>query len=603
MKIVSCYHSCWSSRGIAPRMGFGGDDGGSQRSILVGSTGHRASGWNWLPWSRNRNRQRTDTLVTDDPGGGGGGDRGTGVAPSVVNHTDMAAGYDRDRSDMASAIPESPHLPLYTMHPYWSVETRFGPRRNGRRRRSNDAVFHHLNMTPPSRYQPPFVTDASFVPPLSFSAYGSLSRHMWGPPPPYSQPSSVENVTNRESSNTGQDDRGHAHHYHHHHHHHHHRQTSVGSATGNAGMNVSQEIDQNLTLTTNQIEDVEHAEFSPALENTEQKLSCSSHQLFADSHHAANNGSFSSEYERNKLCVQTSLTDTQVDISDKINGSSTVPSQRSQRPHSEIVGSKSTPHIPTKSCVWATTPDNSGYEECREFSLPVKCCIHVQVAMDEEDRLTKANSEQSVFTSTADSCPSSTTDHCSSSSSVSFEADDADTASNFRTSMVVSTTPSTPVNDNAYLVDMVCARSLPNLNLTLSYNPTTDYSLEMSDKASQVQNIENGRHFQSEDDNGNLSMESLQETMPADDSLSLSNVLNNKSKMYSPGLSESSPTLPLSVPMYFQNNDHGDLMTMDTFFHDSLANYSGTTSGIKSKSLGNLSPSDNIIVTFKSIHV
>ncbi|KAH8023174.1 hypothetical protein HPB51_011288 [Rhipicephalus microplus] len=54
-----------------------------------------------------------------------------------------------------------------------------------RRTRSNDGVFHHLQMNP--RYGPQSFPD----PPCS---YTEIPAYLWGPPPPYSQPPSLEDV-------------------------------------------------------------------------------------------------------------------------------------------------------------------------------------------------------------------------------------------------------------------------------------------------------------------------------------------------------------------------------------------------------------------------
>lgn len=593
---------CWPARGMTPRMGFGTEDGGSQRSILVGSTGHRASGWNWLPWSRNRSRQRASAVPSSDSGEGG--------ATCAANST---ADYERDRSDACSGIPESPHLPLFAMQPYWTVETRFGPRRNGRRRRSNDAVFHHLNMTPPTRYQPPFVTDTSFVPPLSYpAAYSSLSRHMWGPPPPYSRPSSAENVATRDTPTRSPGERGTHPHHHRHHHHHYHHQGGAGAGSANSapsgGGGGGMATDRTLNLSGDEVEVAEQTGRTPIPVTANVKMPRVSGGGALVSTNDTN--SYSSEYESGskRVCLQSTLADMHVmDFGEKVDGSSTVPSQRSRNSQHVITGSKSTPHLPK---TWSDASDTPpACNQCQEFAIPVKCCVHVQVSLDDDDdddRMAKAGSEQSVFTGTVDSYPSPTaTDR--SSSSDSFEVEDVETASNFRTSMVVSTTPSTPVNDNTYLVDMVCARSLPNLNLTLTYDPSKE-ALKM-DEVDDLRIHQCERELiqtkVSSDSNGNVSKEDLEQSHMVNEEASLSTLSNNKTKIYCPGLSESSPTLPLSVPVYLQNADHGGnpLLPLESLFREQCTNYSATNNGTKSKSLGNLSPNDSIIVTFKSIHV
>lgn len=54
-----------------------------------------------------------------------------------------------------------------------------------RRTRSNDGVFHHLQMNP--RFGPQAFAEAP-------CGYAEIPAYLWGPPPPYSQPPSLENV-------------------------------------------------------------------------------------------------------------------------------------------------------------------------------------------------------------------------------------------------------------------------------------------------------------------------------------------------------------------------------------------------------------------------
>ncbi|CAN7983076.1 unnamed protein product [Ixodes hexagonus] len=66
-----------------------------------------------------------------------------------------------------------------------------------RRTRSNDGVFHHLQMNP--RFGPQGFPEAP-------CGYAEIPAYFWGPPPPYSQPPSLENVgcLPREGQETGQ---------------------------------------------------------------------------------------------------------------------------------------------------------------------------------------------------------------------------------------------------------------------------------------------------------------------------------------------------------------------------------------------------------------
>ncbi|XP_064471343.1 uncharacterized protein LOC135385765 isoform X2 [Ornithodoros turicata] len=111
----------------------------------------------WLPWGRSRRpRAPHDTRRT------------------VVDRLLVRDGWHNSTGSHTPSPLDAPASP-------WRPP-RGDSRGVHRRTRSNDGVFHHLQMHPPR---------------LSFpdAPYTDLPGYLWGPPPPYSQPPSLEDVT------------------------------------------------------------------------------------------------------------------------------------------------------------------------------------------------------------------------------------------------------------------------------------------------------------------------------------------------------------------------------------------------------------------------
>lgn len=557
---------CWPSRGIAPRLGFGvsahedgGGCGGSQRSILIGSTGHRASGWNWLPWSRSRPSQVSCANNQSDTN--------SSVYPMIIAHADPMPSTDGSSSVHHPAFPAHHHL-HHHHHPlsYWSADqhcatttasrhasgsSRRGGGSGHRRRRSNDAIFHHMNMTPP------FVTDASYAP--SYSTYANMAHHhLWGPPPPYSRPPSAENV----NCSGGGTPRG---------------RLMSGMAPHSmlpVGAQQQQQQLQPIMMIQTSAEDITANLLPPVVRDQEDKPS--SNDIFVDMHH-----SYSSDYETSRVAKRI-----------LVSGTVPPPSRQREVADSESNCSKSAPQIciwPSESCLMEIVSGAIIRKEGRRRGMPV--------------------AREDVVDDDSEPCTGP-----SSSSSEGFEVEvDEDDDDNFRTSMMVSTAPSTPIMDDdddvspsSYLVDMTMARSLPNLSLSLGPLSSVDNGAA-EDKCTRTDET----HVEVDFADVHPSMADVQ--FPVS---STTDAVQNRCQPV--GLSDSSPALlPLRVPTttatFFrtETQDEQDaarryLSSIENLFQrHCVANYLDTaaSNGFKSKSLGNLTPKDNIIVTFKSIHV
>ncbi|XP_015928886.1 uncharacterized protein [Parasteatoda tepidariorum] len=157
-------------------------------------SGNRPSGWNWLPWQRQMT-ERTQNEIEDTPTQANFMQRLMSRESWNQHHT-SASNEDVDslpwrsecihifRSRNTSCFPPSSHFGIRSRNsPYGR------PQVSHRRTRSNDGIFHHLHLNSSPRYAQPY----SLVDPCNFSGY-EVPRYMWGPPPPYSQPRSAENI-------------------------------------------------------------------------------------------------------------------------------------------------------------------------------------------------------------------------------------------------------------------------------------------------------------------------------------------------------------------------------------------------------------------------
>ncbi|KAG8194741.1 hypothetical protein JTE90_026386 [Oedothorax gibbosus] len=169
--------------------------------------GRRSSGWNWLPWSRHRTgRNRRSNRHAENEG-----EQQVTTRQNFMNRL-----MSRDHQQGSTAVPEetcdsvgslpwrSECIHIFRPSPRdrhcFPPPMRFGMRSRSspygrphhpshRRTRSNDGIFHHLHMNNAPRYAQPYPLD----PACHFTGC-EIPRYLWGPPPPYSQPPSLENL-------------------------------------------------------------------------------------------------------------------------------------------------------------------------------------------------------------------------------------------------------------------------------------------------------------------------------------------------------------------------------------------------------------------------
>ncbi|GAB6020031.1 hypothetical protein CHUAL_002778 [Chamberlinius hualienensis] len=584
---------CWPMRGITPRHAFAGEEGGgaaSQRSILVGSTGHRASGWNWLPWSRNRERNGSNSnLNSSSPLNNSSINNNEQLAAvGNINHNDFDNERHVNRVQNNLNDESSPRLPSFgTVHPYWSAvsaETRFNgtnsSRRNGgRRRRSNDAVFHHLSMTPPTRYQSPFcVTEAGYAPPISFSTYNSLSRHMWGPPPPYSQQSSVENVVDSNTLNRSiheQTAPPHLRHYF----------RTVSSVTGvGTGIGIGREQSG-----SNNHQQQQQTELQTIESNDSEPIS--DVKIYSNDLVVRVNNASTAPVNRD-LC-KTSLFSGKTMISE---GTSTLPNLQHYKDEeveeATVYTSKSASYLPPKlksrpiANVWPSSkrPNN--------VFIPNSCS-------------SSSNSRSS----------SSSSSSCNSSRSTDSSGESFEIESDYRSSVLASTSSTSDSNNDngGFATDILCVRSLPNLNLSsvvapkkfqLPSKPLLPPPPPPQRHQHQHQHHRHQHQHHLPPPNTTVQPRHHERKIPKAGKVSVPvNKINNPVK------TESFPTLPLGVTLVNVTNSGFYVKRNDYRAVDYVEDGTGT----KSKSAGTLplpstpssasSPPNDIIFAFKSVHV
>lgn len=181
--------------------------------------GHRpSSGWNWLPWPRHqadRRRSNNNQPTENDADQTSRQNFMNRLMSSRDNWNQQAGvvGGPEDNcglSDSVGSLPwRSECIHIFRPSPrdrHCFPPMRFGVRSrnspygrphhpNHRRTRSNDGIFHHLHMNPAPRYAQPYsMVDANGGMTCHFNGC-EIPRYMWGPPPPYSQPPSIENLT------------------------------------------------------------------------------------------------------------------------------------------------------------------------------------------------------------------------------------------------------------------------------------------------------------------------------------------------------------------------------------------------------------------------
>ncbi|XP_042205341.1 uncharacterized protein LOC121854693 isoform X2 [Homarus americanus] len=153
------------------------DSSNASRSVLLGTATPQGQGPLWLPWGSGWGAH-----------GGAAPQQQQAVTPVEANSGTTATTGDNTQSEdtraQVTGVLLRPFLPR-------GLESRLGLRRqhptthHSRRPLSDPGVVLQL-----PRYPPPF-TEA-YLPPMAYQE--AFPRYMWGPPPPYSQPTSAENL-------------------------------------------------------------------------------------------------------------------------------------------------------------------------------------------------------------------------------------------------------------------------------------------------------------------------------------------------------------------------------------------------------------------------
>lgn len=168
----------------------GEESSNASRSVLLGaSTTPQGQGPIWLPWG--------------GPGAWGAQAPTSPAHPQLHQHGQIRGDGQQDphgeNTQGASEEPR-PHITGVLLRPFIprGLESRLGFRRQ--HPPSHAASRGHRPLSDPGvmlpRYPPPF--SEHYIPPMGYQE--AFPRYMWGPPPPYSQPTSSENIAVLQSS-------------------------------------------------------------------------------------------------------------------------------------------------------------------------------------------------------------------------------------------------------------------------------------------------------------------------------------------------------------------------------------------------------------------
>ncbi|XP_076324593.1 uncharacterized protein LOC143232729 isoform X1 [Tachypleus tridentatus] len=433
------------------------------------SSSQRNSSWSWLPWPWHGAAERM--LHT----------RGS---VSNMRNSFMRRLISREiwREDTTSPSTSTPHeSPLrpdspqtspwrtntgHIFHP--NVRTAAGQQRFGarsrptgstrplvthRRTRSNDGVFHHLQMNSSARYSP------SFVPAESYE----IPRHMWGPPPPYSHPPSTENVSGL--------------------------QTGLGNTGQHCFLPGRETINLNSTVVT--VESQVHEPETNGAASSSSKMSTPLSERRLMCHFSSSDG-ITLTISNNLLNICNQSDDCELDEDKRDNSCivemdvpyivqkedimfNTLPTRSSKK--KDLNPFKSLSNIPL--CLSKKLNEMNLEKHCSGNLAFIESCCKVEDVLHYSvedfskfqeienticDKLTyKTFSERHLYDE--DSQHISTD---SSPTSLSFQATFVELPSDFKSSVMIATSPSTPVTENVTLTDKMYAQSMPNLSISNS---------------------------------------------------------------------------------------------------------------------------------------
>lgn len=450
----------------------------SVRGVSFGGGNHQASGWSWLPWpwqdTVNHNVMPARASVNNTR---------YNLMRRLISRSiwEQQAVTPSPNTPQESSVQNgSPNYPPWhndCMHVLQSnlrngndvSQVRFGIRsRNSaygraptghRRTRSNDGIFHHLHMnTTPLFTQSYPVQDGSGV--VSCHLNYEVPRYMWGPPPPYSQPTSLENISTLESGNDGQE------------------------IITNRDCSNNRRLDEQLNRIGNiEIESVGTPLSSKRVNSLrEHKLMCHNFSNDAITITIGNNSSTvcnqngnynSDERKREETCVVEVHVPYLIHKSDVV--FNTLPARSSKKKHHNPF--KSLSNIPlcfSKKLNGLRNDKNLScnlavIEKCCELKEALNHSINSKCIRDRKNILCDAFSlktlseqhlceDKSTNTSISEASPSS----------LSFHPTIVEIPSDFKSSVIIATSPSTPVTENITLPNIIYAQSMPNLSLSNS---------------------------------------------------------------------------------------------------------------------------------------
>lgn len=455
------------------------------RNAGSGGGAHRSSGWNWLPWPRHNGRNRSS--ANERP-------PNTEETPSRQNFMRRLMSRDswnqQQLANVNNAVEETPTLSDSMSNLPWRSECihifrpnprnngnffapmRFGirsrnspygrPHTNHRRTRSNDGVFHHLHMNPAPRYSQPYsLVDSSGGITCHFSGC-EIPRYMWGPPPPYSQPPSTENIALYNENNQLQN-----------------RRSSMGIEQLGGGIEITH-CDQ--VLTALELERAGNGSVSSKMSTplSERRFVC--HNFSSEGITLTIGGNYPdicsqdtvpSNHKREETCIVEvhvpyifhkkdivfntlparscrkkdsnpfkSLSNIPLGLSRKINN---LKNEKSDPGQLSVI----------KSVFDLEEITNSDQQEDGKISL---CHSHGLKTLSRQLFGDGPSINNSLETDTSPS-------------SLSYQPTMVEVPSEFKSSLVIATSPSTPVMENVILANKVYAQSMPNLSMSNSSLP------------------------------------------------------------------------------------------------------------------------------------
>ncbi|XP_076334279.1 uncharacterized protein LOC143238171 [Tachypleus tridentatus] len=365
-----------------------------------------------------------------------------------------------------------------------------------RRTRSNDGIFHHLQINSSARYSPSFAPTENF----------EIPRHMWGPPPPYSHPPSNENFSGlqfglgnmRQNAFT------------------HEQESSLGISPNTTVVTVESQVHEPETNGAAS----SCSKISTPL--SERKLMC--HFSSSDGITLTINNNLLNicnnddpeldEDKQDNSCIVEVHVPYIVQKDDII--FNTLPTRSSKKKDTNLF--KSLSNIPLCLSKKLNEMNQEKHPSNNLSMIESYCEIKdvLQHSMEDLskfqeiknaicDKLTyKTFSERDMYDEDSQNFSSATDP---SPSSLSFQATFIEHPSDFKSSIMIATSPSTPVTENVALNDKMYAQSMPNLSL--SNSPTAASILLQAPSSDNTSTSQDFADFDLDEDSSPLNFDSL----------------------------------------------------------------------------------------------